>query len=265
MKFNKSVYLLLFAACLSGLASCSDDDDFTWSEPVPSDCMDVYFADSNPTTYDVMSDEIDNLSFTVEVMRLNSAEAATVPLTVFSRSEAFECPSTIEFAAGENKAPLEVKVNKVSSGDYTLELSIGDVRYSNPYVTYDGGWSVLSIDMTVWDFLGTGTFYYNGLFSGEDPGLSLYASGTSYKITNWGDGVDLLFKCDATGKITVAEQYVGADHQTYGPVYVTTDGADVTSYYDPETQTYYFNMAYNVSAGTFGTMYEKFVLTDPVQ
>lgn len=111
MKFNKSVYLLLFAACLSGLASCSDDDDFTWSEPVPSDCMDVYFADSNPTTYDVMSDEIDNLSFTVEVMRLNSAEAATVPLTVFSRSEAFECPSTIEFAAGENKAPLEVKVN----------------------------------------------------------------------------------------------------------------------------------------------------------
>lgn len=67
MKFNKSVYLLLFAACLSGLASCSDDDDFTWSEPVPSDCMDVYFADSNPTTYDVMSDEIDNLSFTVEV------------------------------------------------------------------------------------------------------------------------------------------------------------------------------------------------------
>ena len=141
--------------------------------------MDVYFADSNPTTYDVMSDEIDNLSFTVEVMRLNSAEAATVPLTVFSRSEAFECPSTIEFAAGENKAALEVKVNKVSSGDYTLELSIGDVRYSNPYVT--------------------------------------------------------------------------------------TDGADVTSYYDPETQTYYFNMAYNVSAGTFGTMYEKFVLTDPVQ
>ncbi len=141
MKFNKSVYLPLFAACLSGLASCSDDDDFTWSEPVPSDCMDVYFADSNPTTYDVMSDEIDNLSFTVEVMRLNSAEAATVPLTVFSRSEAFECPSTIEFAAGENKAALEVKVNKVSSGDYTLELSIGDVRYSNPYVTYDGGWS----------------------------------------------------------------------------------------------------------------------------
>lgn len=112
MKFNKSVYLPLFAACLSGLASCSDDDDFTWSEPVPSDCMDVYFADSNPTTYDVMSDEIDNLSFTVEVMRLNSAEAATVPLTVFSRSEAFECPSTIEFAAGENKAALEVKVNK---------------------------------------------------------------------------------------------------------------------------------------------------------
>lgn len=39
----------------------------------------------------------------------------------------------------------------------------------------------------------------------------------------------------------------------------------MTSYYDPETQTYYFNMAYNVSAGTFGTMYEKFVLTDPVQ
>ena len=92
MKFNKSVYLPLFTALLAGFAACSDDDDFTWSESVPSDCMDVYFADSNPTTYDVMSDEIDNLSFTVEVKRLNSAEAATIPVTAFRAAKPSNAP-----------------------------------------------------------------------------------------------------------------------------------------------------------------------------
>lgn len=70
---------------------------------------------------------------------------------------------------------------------------------------------------------------------------------------------------DEAGNITVPEQYIGADDRNYGAIYITSSNADASSYYDAAAKTYYFNCRYIVSAGSFGTFYEKFELKNPAQ
>ena len=235
MKYYCNLAYMLAVAILSlGFAACSDDDDYKPAPSVPEDCMQVYFSELNESEYEIAPEDLTGTTIDLTVMRLQTAQAASVPVTAFQTGDLFVVPASVEFAAGEDTATLSSTLNEAASGEFLL---------------------------------GTGDYTYNSVFSGVDPGLELYQKEgtTMYKIPNWGGGIELNFICDEEGNITVPEQYIGADDSTYGAVYITSSNADASSYYDAATKTYYFNCRYIVSAGSFGTFYEKFELKNPVQ
>ena len=125
-----------------------------------------------------------------------------------------------------------------------------------------------------WEVMATGDYVYTLFFGSEeepatDPGLELQynAEDGVYRITHWGYDVDFNFTMDADNKVNVPAQYVGYTHSSYGDVFVgeaddyKSEWGDGPSFYDPETLTFHFHVAYFVSAGSFGHGEETFTLT----
>lgn len=125
------------------------------------------------------------------------------------------------------------------------------------------------------EYITTGTYTYDGWWSGADDEQKLYQDPNyenTYVLTNWGGGVDFKFTMDSKGEIHIPTFYIGANHSSYGPVYYVdpfdwyTDEAlaedpekAMHSYYDKETGAYNFHFVLAVSAGSFGHFWESFV------
>lgn len=274
--YKKLAYLFALAMLSTGMAACSDDDEYVPAQPVPEDCMQVYFATTDaeknpvPTEYEIAPEALASTTIDLPVVRVWATEAASVPVTSFQKGDLFVVPETVEFAAGQKQATLKIKMNKVDKGEFALRLAIEDPAYANPYANKDGGGTPLfgfTVNVVKWNLLGTGDYYYNSLFSGVDKGLELYQKdgSTEHKLCNWGGGVDLMFNVAADGTITIPSQYIGADHPTYGAVYITSDNSDAASRYDAASKTYFINGRWYCAAGNFGTMPEKFVVTNPAK
>lgn len=119
--------------------------------------------------------------------------------------------------------------------------------------------------------VGIGTYTYAQFWEGDDADLVISKSSAdnTYRIANWGYGVNFEFTWDpATNKCVVPEQWTGYTHDSYGDVFVSdlpsySDEVtydDFPCYYDPETQTFTFNLIYYVSAGYFGMGPETFTV-----
>lgn len=89
------------------------------------------------------------------------------------------------------------------------------------------------------------------------------ADNKQIKITNWGEGwfgegVEIIMNWNAkTNTCYIDKQFTGYNHSTYGKVYVSSveDGS-----YDPETGTFSNMLTYTVSAGSFGSGIETYVM-----
>lgn len=172
--------------------------------------------------------------------------------------------------------PVFIKIN---SGKFDEENMVLTVKAD--FVKEDG--TVVKSGTETWKYepykeIYEGDYYYTGLFAEDeetpavDAGLIISQSQTNpnkFKISNWGMGTDFVFYMDDKYNVTVPEQYV-ADHPNYGPVY-TMELADYApgqgfddqrSYYDPEEETFYFDVIYYCSAGIFTYGYEYFEVTD---
>lgn len=267
--FKKLAYMSALAMLATGIAACSDDDDYTRAKPVPEDCMQVYFSELNESAYELAPDVLANTKIDLSVMRLQTADAASVPVKVYQTGDIFVVPATVEFAAGQATATLSVSFKEAATGEYSLRLAIEDEQYADPYKVVEGS-PIFSINLNVvkWNLLGTGTYTYNSVWSGSQSEMELYQRDgtTEYKFTEWGGDIELFFNCDESGNITVAQQYTGANHPTYGQVFVSTANATAPSRYDAATKTYYFNCRYFVSTGaSFVSGTETYVLTNPAQ
>ena len=151
-------------------------------------------------------------------------------------------------------------------GTVTLNLTFVNADES---VTY--GTSEETLFNITYSQVGTGTYTYAQMWTGDDPDLVIDKRDDrddTYRIENWGGGVNFYFTWDkVTNKVNVPEQFTGYTHATYGDVYVlesteynpTWTDDDGWSYYDPETSTFHFAVAYVVDAGYFGHGEELFV------
>ena len=274
MKLNKiiSKALLAFAA-IAGFASCSSDDYEMTS--VPSNSQ-VYFSNEASTEYLL---EQDQNTVEVEVNRVKTDGALTVNVQATDESGLFTAASSVTFADGEAtaKLPINFDFSKLESDtDYpvTLKLLSDTCAYGDNTVTVN----IKYAPWSEWTLLGNGetTFTYNVFVSG------LYAQQAYYResmldntkaqvmMTDWLYGVDLVFDWNkTTNELSVASQYTGYNHSSYGLVYVVdaytyytkirgkeVSYEDYKSYYDPETGQFRLNLSYYVSAGSFGNGYE---------
>ena len=173
MKYYCNLAYMLAVAILSlGFAACSDDDDYKPAPSVPEDCMQVYFSGRNESEYERAPEERTGTTIDLTVVRLQTAQAASVPVTAFQTGDLFVVPASVEFAAGEDTATLSITLNEAASGEFSLRLAIEDEQYADPYKVVEGSPLFgINVEVVKWNLLGTGDYTYNSVFSGVDPGL----------------------------------------------------------------------------------------------
>lgn len=268
---HKFAYLPLIAALATGFTACSDDDAWTPAPAVPEECMGVAFSAENENILEISPAMAAGYTIPITVTRTKSTEAASVPLKFASATpEYFDCPATVEFAAGASEVTFDLTL-KGGEKDctYRSTISIDDPRYADPYTVVGGGEApVYSFEYTVvqWNPIGIGTYTYTAFLSGDDEGLLLEQKDGEnlYRIGDWGYGVTLFFTMDDANKIKVAKQAIGYNHPSYGPVSIESV-ANTDSYYDPSANQYRFAVKYTVSAGSFGSNWETFTITQPAE
>lgn len=180
---------------------------------------------------------------------------------VAAKGKAFN-DSILALVNGVGMSDLMVGLKALTSYTMAVWASNG---YNSTFATAEYTTNGLPLEL-----VGTGTYTYSLMFSDPvaDPGLSMYKDPNyenTYKIPNWFYGVDFTFTWENDSTITVADQFSGMVHDSYGNVNVMelSDYAGkvmAPSYYDAETKTFYFGIVYYVSAGQFGYGYETFTL-----
>lgn len=124
-KINK--YLLALVSVVTFiLGACTDSVDYDPASPVEG--QGVYFPNTLSGTVELKGAEG---KYGFELMRVNADEAATVGLEVkFENEDAaslFTVPSTVSFAAGENKATVAIDYqNLVMDVNYKMTLSVSN-------------------------------------------------------------------------------------------------------------------------------------------
>lgn len=128
-KIFKSAFVALVALIGLTMTSCVNKYDY---DAATASGEQVYF--DNSTSKVALSK--DATSFTVPVLRVATTEAATIALTSTDESGIFTIPSSVSFAAGENKALITIGYDptKLEYDDFkSITLSLSDTSYGTPY------------------------------------------------------------------------------------------------------------------------------------
>ncbi len=277
MKFFKSLIFASLAATALGFTACSDDDPYTPG----ADSQGVYFAEA-PSTIELTSA---SSSFEVTVSREGLTDAATYPVTVTTDAPegSLTYPAEVTFAQGETSANFTVGVVPalLATGEnYTFSVKLGEGVTVNNYGNGEATFTV--VRLAPWSEYqpykdGKATYIYTVYYSGGDADLDFsYCVNTEdptqeqYKLEEWcSEGVDLVFtRNTTTNNLSVPPTKTGATVQVSGDTYdwyvmdlvtyieVTDQAGDYTpeeleelrnqSYYDPEEDSFNFNMVWAV-------------------
>lgn len=196
MKIGYKSYMLLVASLL--VASCSDSDKW---EPGPqeNDTMGVFFRELDKYDYSLEPD--DNHIVNVTVGRIDSKDAATVPLKIVSCPEGVVVPESVSFDAGEEETSFVVDLTGMpykTSGEVKLQI---DPAFSTLYgegssvlemnVTITGQWIVLADNLVI-DY-SKGTYDYPD----QQTELLMLEGTQRFKIPDFmNSGVDFVFTVD---------------------------------------------------------------------
>lgn len=307
MKLNKVILKAFLAmVAITGMSSCSSDDDYTATE-MPGNAQ-VYF--SNENSYDFLLAENQNM-VQVEVTRVKTEGDLTVGIEKVDTTAAglFSVPATVTFADGQSTATLPVTFNfadLVSDNDYAVTLKLtsetsayGDaeakviVKYAPWSEWQPFGWEFPKgvTSFSEWEaayeqFATGGYADYTLIAADELPTYTYtqYLTGTYSQpvlyresmldntkaqilLYDWFYGVNLIVEWNkATGTFSVAPQWTGYNHSSYGQVN-TTDTynywynlkgdtsitpEDAPCSFDEETGKFTLDLCYFVSAGYFG-------------
>lgn len=277
MKLNK-IFTKAFVALavIAGFTACSSDDYEMVGKPTNAQ---VYFSNENDT--ELLLEENQN-QVEVEVTRVKTDGALTVPVTATDESGFFTVASSVTFADGESTAKLPISFDFSSlegDTDYpvTLTLQSETCAYGDNTMTVN----IKYAPWSEWTLLAENAVYtYVNYYSGADDEQDVYVRNSMLDptksqilLTNWGSGIDLILNWDKSLNLISVSPTAFATHSTYGTVY-TADaytywtqvrGKEASldtyrSYYDEENGCFYLRMAAFVSVGCFGDDYETLQL-----
>lgn len=136
MNHNIKTYLYAVLAFLGlTLTACQKSGGYEPGPEPDPDSVEAYFLSSNASEY-ILGNDVTSL--TLEVGRMKSDFAASVPVTVEFQDEPFQIPSTVEFEAGESTAELTISLqNMPAKKEQQFIIRLGGDA-ANPYAIHDG-------------------------------------------------------------------------------------------------------------------------------
>lgn len=169
----KNIRTLMFSgmAILAGIFASCNEEEF---QPGPKvDGQEVYFDASTPSSFTIESEN----SITITVMRVVADEDLDVNVLVDKErmaeedQELFDCPESVSFKAGENKAEYVINfTGALAEGtDYEIGLMLDDVDNTTPY-----GLNTVYFTVAInpWNSLGTGKYrddWFGPLWGATEP------------------------------------------------------------------------------------------------
>ena len=258
---NKIFKLALCSVLALNFTACTEEVDYTPAQPSEVADTQVYFLASNSAAPIMQKADT---QFTVLVGRANNGSAQSVPLKVTNPNpDIFTVPATIEFAAGEAEKELVIQTSEKMelAKSYYLKLEIPE-EFVNPYKEQENH-PILVMNVLKEDYepYAVGT-YTSGFFSNQSwtqlmeysPALDMYRFPDL-----WANGYDVEFKWDGA-KITCAKTTVqsGYVHSTYGMCSATVEA---TAYREAQNA-FLFQYKWTVSAGSFGSYVDQFILEE---
>lgn len=130
-KYFKYAYPAVAAIMALSLAACDEDDDYT--PAAQEQGQQIYFSSEASTSIIASSAET---SVSIPVCRVVTTDAVTVPIAVTNEKGDFEVPTSVSFAAGQNKADLVLTYDpeKVGFDNYsTITVTIADEQNTTVY------------------------------------------------------------------------------------------------------------------------------------
>ncbi|MBR6945583.1 MAG: hypothetical protein IKH64_06520 [Prevotella sp.] len=130
---NLFKYTFVALAGLMGMVFSACTNDYTY-DPATVSGSQVYFSDQLPAIHEISTKAS---SFEVEVLRVDTKDAISVPLTVTKPDNSiFTIPSSVSFAAGQASAKISIGYDpaNVEYGNYEdITLSIADANLATIY------------------------------------------------------------------------------------------------------------------------------------
>lgn len=264
MKTFKNIYGILVAFLAIAAVSCSESVEYTPATPAAVDATEYFFTPGTETNI-VISPSDKQIVATLN--RLNAEKEATIKLNVVNNNEElFAVPTEVKFAAGETSADVVIEVSDslVFFETYEFSFSIAE-EYTNPYIAENNNPKLHYVVMRN-DYAPFATGVYSSWFWEQewDAVLEYSPSLDLFRFKDcWVAGYDVTFTCDTeTMEFTMAAgQFAsGYVHPSYGMV--TAQVLADYNYYDPATDTFYFAYKWVVSAGSFGSGFDSFTITE---
>jgi hypothetical protein len=168
MKLHLRYTAWLCAASLTAALSACSSDDFDYDDYMPgpsvgADSPQLYFDASNESSFLFTGD--DNRVISLQVDRIDSIDAITVPIIFSGDSTMVSAPKSVSFAAGERTTTIAIDCTGIpfkTATNFSLAFPTG---YATPYgagtdtysakVTMAGDWVILADDV-IYQYLTSG-------------------------------------------------------------------------------------------------------------
>lgn len=267
MKTFRYIYgILMSFLAIATITSCSEEVEYTPASPAAVETSEYYFTSGTETAITIGTDD---KTIVAEINRANTEGEATIDLIVANPNEKlFTIPTSVKFADGEATAEVVIEVSDDLEffKDYQFSLQIAE-KYTNPYIAENNN-PKLHFTVQRDDYTPFAIGMYNSWFWEEEweavlqysPSLDLYR----FKGC-WGYGYDVTLKLDPETlefEMTADAFASGYVHPSYGMVTAEVYNKGAANYFDPETETFFFAYKWTVSAGSFGTGYDSFTVTE---
>ena len=269
----KKVFSLSFIFCALFLLASCDRNLATYEIPAGNPL--VSFV-SDAAVFEMAPE--DGGKITVELNRVVTTDALTVPVTITDATGGLLVPAKnqFDFAAGESKATLDFTYTDLSDFDFgtkykvTIALAPADDADIVSPSGYDEVEVVATRKMTKVS-KGIGTYYSDFFEEDWDQELQSTVEAPNYYIwpNCWVAGTDFTFTVEAGQPVLADIIATGYSDPTYGPVYMYVAQATATysapaPAYDATDNYIVYYAVYRVSAGAFGLSYEYYELPEGV-
>lgn len=300
--------LAVAAGVLFAAVGCNQDQMNAVFDPAGAgELPNAAYFSTKSFSYEFSSEATGDQTLNLQLFRYITEGDATVQLSLLTTEASapfYEIPQHVTFADGEAFADFAVTIHnvekyaaattyearisvvypegfetKIEGGNYPAIVvsTTKELTWVPLYMLKDKSKLLSADDLTDDDYvLGpdgtplqqTGTFTYNSLFEGDDPGLTVerVVGANVFRINHWGGDVDLVFSVNPEETVTydgkeymavhVDEQAVGMEYGSYGMIYFADEGAAYgAAYYDEfpcfwdGNDTFVFIFGYYVEAG----------------